>query len=189
MRSLRFAFALAVMACLLFPVSLFAQGSAQGSSAQLNQRELERITKEVRHELVLLPYYGVFDNLAYKVSPDGTVTLLGQVANPTLKSDAQNVVKKIEGVERVDNQIEVLSASPMDDQIRHAAFRAIYGSPQLTKYSWKSVQSIHIIVNNGHITLEGTVDNQADKDVAGLRANSVPNVFSVTNNLRVDEGK
>ena len=179
MRSLRFAFALAVMACLLFPVSLFAQGSAQGSSAQLNQRELERITKEVR----------VFDNLAYKVSPDGTVTLLGQVANPTLKSDAQNVVKKIEGVERVDNQIEVLSASPMDDQIRHAAFRAIYGSPQLTKYSWKSVQSIHIIVNNGHITLEGTVDNQADKDVAGLRANSVPNVFSVTNNLRVDEGK
>ena len=155
--------------------------SAQGS--------IERITKEVRHELVLLPYYGVFDFLAYKVSADGTVTLLGQVTQPTLKSDAENAVKHVEGVEHVDNQIQVLPLSPMDNEIRHVAFRAIYGSPQLTKYAWKSVQSIHIIVNNGHITLEGVVDSQADKEVAEIRAKSVPNVFSVDDNLIVAGGK
>jgi hyperosmotically inducible protein len=155
--------------------------SAQGS--------VERITKEVHHELALLPYYGVFDFLAYKVSADGTVTLLGQVTQPTLKSDAENAVKHIEGVEHVDNQIQVLPLSPMDNEIRHAAFRAIYGSPQLTKYAWKSVQSIHIIVNNGHITLEGVVDSQADKEVAEIRAKSVPNVFSVDDNLMVAGGK
>ena len=155
--------------------------SAQGS--------VERITKEVHHELALLPYYGVFDFLAYKVSADGTVTLLGQVTQPTLKSDAQNAVKHVEGVEHVDNQIQVLPLSPMDNEIRHAAFRAIYSSPQLTKYAWKSVQSIHIIVNNGHITLEGVVDSQADKEVAEIRAKSVPNVFSVDDNLIVAGGK
>jgi hyperosmotically inducible periplasmic protein len=155
--------------------------SAQGS--------VERITKEVHHELALLPYYGVFDFLAYKVSADGTVTLLGQVTQPTLKSDAENAVKHIEGVEHVDNQIQVLPLSPMDNEIRHAAFRGIYGSPQLTKYAWKSVQSIHIIVNNGHITLEGVVDSQADKEVAEIRAKSVPNVFSVDDNLIVAGGK
>jgi hyperosmotically inducible protein len=155
--------------------------SAQGS--------VERITKEVHHELALLPYYGVFDFLAYKVSADGTVTLLGQVTQPTLKSDAENAVKHVEGVEHVDNQIQVLPLSPMDNEIRHAAFRAIYGSPQLTKYAWKSVQSIHIIVNNGHITLEGVVDSQADKEVAEIRAKSVSNVFSVDDNLIVAGGK
>ena len=155
--------------------------SAQGS--------VERITKEVHHELALLPYYGVFDFLAYKVSADGTVTLLGQVTQPTLKSDAENAVKHVEGVEHVDNQIQVLPLSPMDDQIRHAAFRAIYGSPQFTKYAWKSVQSIHIIVNNGHITLEGVVDSQADKEVAEIRAKGVPNAFSVDNHLIVAGGK
>jgi hyperosmotically inducible protein len=155
--------------------------SAQGS--------IERIIKEVRHELVLLPYYGVFDFLAYKVSPDGTVTLMGQVTQPVLKSDAENVVKHIEGVEHVDNQIQVLPLSPMDDQIRRAAFRAIYGSPEFTKYAWKSVQSIHIIVNNGHITLEGVVDSQADKELAEIRAKGVPNAFSVDNRLIVAGGK
>ena len=170
-----------------------AQGSmangAAGAKGMLSPRGVERITKEVRHQLLLLPYYGVFDFLAYKVAPDGTVTLLGQVARPTLKSDSENVVKRIEGVEHVDNQIEVLPASPMDDQIRHAAYRAIYGSPQMTKYAWKSVQSIHIIVKGGNITLEGVVDNQADKNVAEIRAKGVPNAFSVTDNLVVEGGK
>jgi hyperosmotically inducible periplasmic protein len=170
------------LALLLLIVTVGWQtASAQGS--------VERITKEVHHELALLPYYGVFDFLAYKVSADGTVTLLGQVAQPTLKSDAENAVKHVEGVEHVDNQIQVLPLSPMDNEIRHAAFRAIYGSPQLTKYAWKSVQSIHIIVNNGHITLEGVVDSQADKEVAEIRAKSVPNVFSVDDNLIVAAGK
>lgn len=142
------------------------------------------LTKEVRHELVMLPYLSVFDNLQYKV--DGTkVTLLGQVVRPTLKDDAGRVVKGIEGVTEVDNQIQVLPLSPFDDGIRHQEFRAIYGYPALSRYAEGAIPQIHIIVNNGHVTLEGIVDTQADKDVAGLRANSVPNVFSVTNNLQV----
>ena len=153
--------------------------------SQLSPRGQERIIKEVHHELVLLPYYGVFDFLSYRVDPNGNVTLTGSVVRPTLKSDAENVVKKIEGVEHVDNQIKVLPLSPDDDRIRREAFRRIYGSPELTKYSWQSVQSIHIIVANGHITLEGVVDNQTDKNVAEIQAKGVSGAFSVTNNLQV----
>jgi hyperosmotically inducible protein len=170
-----------------------AQGSTANDAARergmMSPRGVERITKEVRHELLLLPYYGVFDFLAYKVGADGTVTLLGQAARPTLKSDAENAVKHIEGVEHVDNQIQVLPLSPSDDQIRRAAFRTIYGSPQLSKYSWEAVQSIHIIVNHGNITLEGVVDNQGDKQVAEIQAKGVANAFSVTNNLAVIDNK
>jgi len=168
-------------------------GSASASSAghtasqTLSQTGVDRIAKEVHHELVLLPYYGVFDNLAYRVSPDGAVTLLGQVARPTLKSDAENVVKRIEGVERVDNQIEVLPTSQMDDQIRLATYRAIYGNSVLSPYSVRAVPPIHIIVNNGRVTLEGVVARQMDKQLAETQAKSVPNVFSVTNNLQVEE--
>jgi hyperosmotically inducible protein len=164
-----------------------ASGSGNNQNAPLSQRGMERITEEVRHRLVLLPYYGVFDNLAFKVAPDGTVTLLGQVARPTLKSDAERTVKGIEGVERVDNQIEVLPTSPMDDQIRRATYRAIYGNDVLNQYALRAVPPIHIIVKNGHVTLEGVVARQMDKQVAEIQAKSVPNVFSVTNNLRVEE--
>jgi hyperosmotically inducible protein len=135
----------------------------------------------------MLPYYGVFDNLAYKV--DGsTVTLLGQVTRPTLKSDAEHVVKDIEGVDKVVNDIEVLPLSPNDDRIRIAVYRTIYSQPSLSRYGFQAVPSIHIIVKNGNVALEGTVANQGDKDIAKMQANSVPGVFSVTNNLRV-EGK
>ena len=154
----------------------------QGSGA----KSVDRIAREVRHELVMLPYYGVFDNLAYRVN-GGTVTLLGQVTRPTLKSDAGNVVKNIEGVEKVDNQIQVLPLSPMDDKLRLAAYRAIYGHPGLDRYALQAVQPIHIIVDNGKVTLEGVVANQADKDMANVRANGVPGVFSVVNNLRVEK--
>ena len=135
----------------------------------------------------MLPFYGVFDNLAYRVSPDGTVTLMGQVVRPTLKSDAENVVKRIEGVERVDNQIKVLPTSPMDDQTRMAVYRAIYGNAELSMYAVRAVPPIHIIVENGHVTLEAVVARQMDKQIAEMQAKSVPNVFSVTNNLRVEE--
>jgi hyperosmotically inducible periplasmic protein len=149
-----------------------------------SDRAVERIQKEVRHALLMLPYLGVFDNLAYKV--DGyNVTLYGQVTRPTLKSDAGNVVKKIEGVEKVDNQIEVLPPSPMDDQIRRRLYRAIYGFPSLQKYSMGVQQPIRIIVKGGNVTLEGVVDNEADKNTAGIRAKSVSGVFGVTNNLQV----
>lgn len=143
------------------------------------------LTNQVRHELVMLPFYSVFDNLEYKV--EGTkVTLIGQVVRPVLKGDAASAVKHIEGVESVDNQIEVLPLSPNDDRIRRAEFRAIYSFPSLQMYSVRSVPPIHIIAKNGHVTLEGAVATQADKDAANIVANGVPGVFSVTNNLRVD---
>jgi hyperosmotically inducible protein len=163
------------------------QDSQANRNQAVSQSGIDRIVKEVHHELVLLPYYGVFDNLAYRVSPDGVVTLIGQVARPTLKSDAENAVKHIEGVERVDNQIQVLPASPMDDQIRLATYRAIYGNSVLSPYGLRAVPPIHIIVNQGHVTLEGVVAKQMDKQVAETQAKSVPNVFSVANNLRVEE--
>jgi hyperosmotically inducible protein len=108
------------------------------------------------------------------------------VTRPTLKSDAEAAVKSIEGVSGVTNNIEVLPPSPMDDQLRHALYRAIYGDTVLSKYGWSSMPSIHIIVKNGHVSLEGVVDSEADKNVAGLRANGVPNVFEVKNNLVVN---
>jgi hyperosmotically inducible protein len=145
----------------------------------------DRITREVRHELVMLPYYGVFDNLGYRVD-GGTVSLSGQVTRPTLKSDAENVVKGIEGVTRVDNQIEVLPLSSMDDRIRIAAYRTIFGKPGLDRYAMQAVPPIHIIVNNGKVTLEGVVATEGDKNQAGIYANTVSGVFSVTNNLRVE---
>jgi hyperosmotically inducible protein len=143
------------------------------------------LAQEVRHQLVMLPFYSVFDNLEYKI--DGSeVTLFGQVTRPTVKIDAENAVKSIEGVTKVINNIEVLPVSPMDDQIRRAEFRAIYHEPALQRYAYGPVPPIHIIVKNGHVALEGVVARQADKDLAYIRANSVPGVFSVTNNLRVE---
>ena len=142
---------------------------------------------QVRHELVMLPYYNIFDNLEYRV--DGsTVYLSGQVTRPTLKSDAQNVVKRIRGVDRVVNQIEVLPLSPFDNRIRLATSRAIYGFSPLQRYALGVVPSIHVIVKNGNVTLEGVVATKADRDMAFLRANGVFGVFSVTNNLRVERG-
>jgi len=174
------------MKCRLFSLAAVVL-AASLSFAQQNQpsdKAVQRIQKEVRHELLMLPYLGVFDNLAYKV--DGyNVTLLGQVTRPTLKSDAENVVKKIEGVEKVDNQIEVLPPSPMDDQLRRRLYRAIYGFASLQRYSLGVQQPIRIIVKNGHVSLEGVVDNEADKNTAGIRAKGVSGVFSVDNNLQI----
>jgi hyperosmotically inducible protein len=163
----------------LLPLILAATVFGQASST-------ERIAKEVRHELVMLPYYGVFDNLAYKVDGD-TVTLMGHVTRPTLKSDAENVVKRIEGVEHVKNEIEVLPPSPNDDRIRRAVFHAVYGNPNLDRYALQAVPPIHIIVKNGNVTLVGVVASEADKNVAGLKANGVSGVFGVTNNLQVEK--
>ncbi|HTT32777.1 MAG TPA: BON domain-containing protein [Methylomirabilota bacterium] len=153
-------------------------------SQRSEEKYRARLEKEVRHQLVMLPWYSVFDNLAFQVEGD-KVTLLGQVTRPTLKSDAEAAVKSIEGVASVVNNIEVLPVSPMDDQLRRAVFRAIYSDPGLQRYAIQAVPSIHIIVKNGSVTLEGVVDNQTDKNIANLRASQVPNVFSVKNNLSV----
>ncbi len=165
-------------ALILAPMATWAQRPTSG-------RGRDRLERAVRHELVMLPYYGVFDNLAFRV--DGyKVTLLGQVTRPTLKSDAENVVKKIEGVEKVVNRIEVLPLSPFDDRIRRATYRAIYSHSVLQRYGLQPVPPIHIIVRNGHVALEGVVANEMDRNVANLQANGVSGVFSVTNHLRVE---
>jgi hyperosmotically inducible periplasmic protein len=144
----------------------------------------QRIVKEVRHELVMLPYYSLWDDLEYSVNGD-TVTLLGSVTRPTLKNDAENVVKRIEGVNHVNNQIKVLPPSPMDDRIRVAVARAISNQSGLYRYFMGAVPSIHIIVDNGHVTLKGVVDNQGDDTQAKLAANQVPGVFSVKDELQI----
>jgi hyperosmotically inducible protein len=154
---------------------------------QNEPKSQQELKKEVRHVLVMLPYYSVFDNLAYRVEGD-KVILEGQVVRPSIKSDAEAAVKSVAGVSSVVSNIEVLPPSPMDDQLRRALYRAIYGEPSLSRYGFAAVASIHIIVKNGNVTLEGMVDNETDKNLAGLRANSVPNIFSVKNNLQVEGG-
>ncbi len=146
-----------------------------------------RLKKEVRHQLVMLPYYSVFDNLFFEIQGD-KVILGGQVVRPTLKSDAEAAVKDIEGVSQVVNNIEVLPLSPNDDRIRRAVFRAIFRDAVLQKYGLQAVPPIHIIVKNGNVTLEGVVASDMDKNVANIRANAVPGVFSVKNNLQVVKG-
>ena len=185
-----------MLAVLVISVTAYAAGSqAQDlkngnvhatAATPLSATGVDRIIKEVHHELVMLPLYGVFDNLLYTVSPDGTVTLLGEVSRPTLKSDAENVVRRIEGVEHVENQIKVLPPSPNDDRVRRATYRKIFGNNALSQYQVRAVPPIHIIVNNGHVTLEGTVAREMEKQIAGMQAGSVHGVFSVTNNLRVE---
>ncbi len=161
-----------------------AAASRDNKNQQSEPMSPEKISREVRHQLVMLPWYSVFDNLAYQEDGD-KVILSGQVTRPVLKSDAEAAVKSIEGVASVVNHIEVLPLSPMDDQLRRAVYRAIYGVAGLSRYSILAVPSIHIIVKNGNVTLEGVVDSEIDKNLANLRANQVPNVFSVKNNLVV----
>jgi hyperosmotically inducible periplasmic protein len=168
--------------------SLFAATNAQSQNPRGAAANQAWLMNEVRHQLVMLPYYSVFDNLQYQVKDD-KVTLSGQVTEPTLKDNAAKAVKDIEGVQSVDNQIEVLPLSPMDQRIRRAEFRAIYSFPSLQRYANMAVPPIHIIVKNGHVTLEGVVATEGDKIAANLSAKSVSGTFSVTNNLRVESGK
>lgn len=157
----------------------------QADNARSPQVE-QHIVREVRHELLMLPYYGVFDDLEYRV--DGhTVILQGYVVSEhsTTKDDAEKAVKKIEGADKVVNNIEVLPPSPMDDQLRAQLYRKIYGYGPLFKYANLAIPPIHIVVKNGRVTLKGVVDNDTDKNLVGMLANQVPGVFEVTNDLRV----
>jgi hyperosmotically inducible protein len=169
----------------LFPIA-FVIAALAFAQQPASERGRMRIEREVRHELVMLPYYTVFDNFAFQVE-GGQVTLLGQVTKPSLKSDAERAVRSIEGVETIVNNIEVLPLSPNDDRIRLAVYRAIFGSTGLDRYGLAAVPSIHIIVKNGNVTLEGVVSNEGDKNLAGIQAKGVPGAFSVTNNLRIEK--
>jgi hyperosmotically inducible protein len=180
-----------VQAFAVFVLSLVLLASASGlraapRAADQSTHSQAMLMQEVHHQLVMLPYFSVFDNLAYSV--DGTtVRLVGQVTQPVLKSDAEKAVKSIEGVTAVNNQIEVLPVSQNDDQIRRAEYRAIYSAPNFEQYSMQAVAPIHIVVKGGNVTLEGVVANDGDRDLANIRARGVPGVFSVTNNLRTDK--
>ena len=144
------------------------------------------IAKEVRHELLMLPYYTLFDSLGYTVQ-GRTVTLTGTLTSQdaVTKKDAEIAVKKIEGVEKVVNDINVLPPSPMDDRIRERTYRALNRTAGLSRYFWEAAPSIHIVVQNGRVTLDGFVLNEADKNMAGIAAKTIPGAFEVTNNLRV----
>jgi hyperosmotically inducible protein len=159
--------------------------SFSGQNALASAAGTERLDKKVKHELNMLPYVNAFDYLAFTVDANNSVTLTGEVTDPVVKSDARNVVKRIEGVEHVNNQIQVLPLSPMDDGLRVRLFRTIYGYPALQKYALGVNKPIRIIVDGGHVTLMGVVDNEMDKNIAGLRANGVPGIFSVDNQLKV----
>jgi hyperosmotically inducible protein len=148
----------------------------------------QRAMEKIRKSLVMIPTYGVFDNLAYKVEGD-TVTLYGQVVRPITRKEAERRVAKIEGVERVVNNIEVLPLSSFDDSIRARVYRSVFRTASLYRYALGANPSIHIIVNRGRVTLEGVVANRGDAQFAYVAANSVPGVFSVTNNLRVEGGR
>jgi osmotically-inducible protein OsmY len=151
------------------------------------ERQTAALKEEVRHQLVMLPYFSVFDWLEAQVAPDGTVTLMGEVTQPTLKSDAEKSLKRLESVSSVVNKIDVLPLSNNDDQIRAATYRAIYmNDSPLFKYAMRSIGPIHIIVKNGHVDLRGVVANAGDKQLAYMAANSVAGVFGVENHLKVE---
>jgi|SRR5947209_13629925 len=180
-----------------FLLAAMLGGTAAVSAAQTHHSDTfvpgaaseNRLIQEVRHQLVMLPYYTIFDDLGFRVE-GSTVTLEGDVTQPVLKSDAENVVKRVEGVTNVVNNIQVLPLSDMDWQIRRAMARTIYGSPQIgDRYGFQALPAIHIIVKNGNVRLEGVVNSTFDKNLINVRANSVPGVFHVQNDLQVVPGK
>jgi hyperosmotically inducible periplasmic protein len=171
----------ALASALAIAVPVFA-GTGTGTGTPNGQD----LANQVRHELVMIPYYTVFDDLNYSID-NGVVTLTGDVTNPVVKTDAERSVKRLPGVTQVVNHINILPPSSMDSHIRAAEYRAIFGFSDMYRYAQGAIPSIHIIVDFGHVTLTGVVDSEADKNVANIRANSVPGVFSVTNNLRVAE--
>jgi len=163
------------------------ESSSLKSPATRDQRRLVTLADEVRHQLVMLPYYSVFDWLEANVTAKGDVTITGDVVKPMTKSDAEARVKNLESVNRVDNKIEVLPLSPNDDKLRIALYRAIFkfDSP-LFRYGTAAVPSIHIIVSNGHVRLKGVVATPEDGQLAYMAANGVPGVFDVKNELQVE---
>jgi hyperosmotically inducible protein len=182
-KSLRTLFlAIAAIAILSMPLAAASQVTTGAAGPALDENQL-RLAKKVRHELVMLPWYSVFDNLQFSLEGDHTVILSGQTIRPTIKSGAENVVRRIEGVTNVINNIEVLPLSPFDNRIRRAAYRAIFSQPSLDRYAIQAIPPIHIIVKNGHVTLVGVVANKMDKTLAGMAANSAATTIAECLNM------
>jgi hyperosmotically inducible periplasmic protein len=174
---------------LILSVGMLVSGVAfSAQSAMASEQGTTRLEKQVTHELNMLPYGNVFDYMTFTVNQNGTVTLIGEVTEPILKSEAGKAARRVEGVERVDNQIKVLPPSFMDARLRMQLYRSIYGEPALQRYGVGINAPIRIIVDNGHVTLMGFVDNQADKIIAGMQAGSVPGIFSLDNQLKIVKG-
>ncbi|MCI0525136.1 MAG: BON domain-containing protein [Acidobacteria bacterium] len=178
----------------VFLTALLSNTAATTAATQDKQKPRQNtrefLIKEVRHQLVLMPYYSLFDWFEFEIQDEDTVILRGQTIRPTLKSEAEARVREIEGVEKVINEIEVLPLSPNDDRIRRAVYRAIYNyNSPLFRYATQVVPSIHIIVKNGRVTLKGVVANKGDSDLANIKANGVSGVFEVKNELRVEKSE
>jgi hyperosmotically inducible protein len=165
--------------------SAFLTVSAGNCTASNPKRQPASLTDEIRHTLVMLPWYGVFDEIAFTMDGSGNVTLTGEVTRPVLKSDAETAVEHLNGVGKVINHIEVLPLSHFDDSIRVATYRAIFSRPGFEKYADQAVSPIRIIVENGNVILDGVIGSSFDKQVADMAARSVPGVFSVTDNLTI----
>jgi hyperosmotically inducible protein len=179
-------FAIIVLLCVTPGFAQKPSSQKQRHNAFTRDPSETQMIREIRHNLLMLPYYTIFDELTFEVN-GGVVTLHGACPPDTpwdIKQDAGEAVKSIPGVKQVINEIKVLPLSPMDWQIRRAEAKAIYGDPEIgTRYGYRALPSIHIIVDNGHVTLDGVVDNTLDDTLVRTRANEVPNVFSVTDNL------
>jgi BON domain-containing protein len=175
-----------VSAIALALVLALVQSPSPSASPSARARRLSPVEREVLHELTMLPRYGVFDNLSFKVE-NGVVTLMGQVRSLGLKSDAEAAVREIEGVREIKNSIELLPPSTSDDQIRLALYRTIFSTPGLDRYGLQAVPPIHIVVRNGRVTLEGVVASEGDKNLAGLKAREVGGTFEIKNNLVVEK--
>lgn len=173
-----------ISAALVFSLGFLTMPVWAQRSSHPSPRHIQWVQREVTHRILMLPYYGVFDAIGFKVD-DYTVTLFGKVTRPSLRDDAEHAVKGIEGIERIDNRIEVLPASFFDDDIRRRMFRAIYGYAPLQRYALPPIKPIRIIVDRGHVTLEGIVDSNGDRNLVYIRADGVPGVFSVANHLAV----
>jgi hypothetical protein len=177
-----------LFAALIYSVALACSPLMAFQTARPEKTTSQQLTigKEIRHELILLPQYSLFDWFEFEVQPDNSVVLRGQVRGYDLKSKAEIAVKSIAGVSRVDNQIVNLPMSPGDDEIRRKIYRAIYAEEgQLFHYALDAVPAIHIIVANGAVSLKGVVDNQLDSDIAGAKASEVPGGFTIKNELIV----
>jgi BON domain len=178
------AFRMLFLASLLMCLPALSLGDTNPQSMPASAPVLTPLENQVRHALVRLPYYGVFDHIQFQVEGD-RVILSGEVTWPMLKDDAQNALKPIAGVNHVTNNIKVLALSPFDNSIRLREYRAIFRSSSLYRYAMGANPTIHIVVDGGHVTLYGQVANKMDSQIAELAAKTVPNVFSVTNKLRV----
>lgn len=176
------------LAIALIMVSIFTFAVVREAAAKDYQDgNRAHIIKELRHELVTLPYYGVFDWLQFEVGSDNKVVLSGQVVRPTTKSEAEARAREIDGVSQVVNEIEVLPVSPQDDRLRRALYRAIYSwNSPLFRYATQAVPPIHIIVKNGRAVLKGIVATKGDSNLAYIRARGVPGLFEVKNELKAE---